>query len=192
MMKFPRVLSILALAGLAFGGPAMAQLKPQASQQSSVQMMRSYQQKTQELKDIQDKTLKSNPKLAAEMKGFEKEMTASMSAHGYDAPKRRKSVQAMIAKLRTGKDASGKDLTQAERESTMKSYQNEVRMMMKARAASMKDPKIQKDRKTLTEHMIAAMTKQDSRTPQLMKDVREMRAKILEIMAAHGQAPNKG
>lgn len=192
MTKLPRILSILALLGLAFGGPAFAQLMPQASQDNPEQLIQSYRQKNRELQGIQQKALQENPKLAAEMKHFEAEMTAGMRSHGYDAAKRRKSVQAMIARIKTGKDASGKEMNQAERMSTMKSYQAEVQMMMKARAQTLKDPKVQKDRKALADHLIAAMKKQDSRTTQLLADVKALRAKITASMAGPGAGPGKG
>lgn len=193
MMKFSRALSILALAGLAFAGPALAQGSPQAgpkaqaSQDNTAQLMQSYRQKTAQLQGIQQKAIRNTPKLAAELKKFQDEMTASMGAHGYDVAKGHKRVQAMVAKLKSGKKQS-----KADREATMKAFQAEREKMMKARAAAMKDPKIQKDRMALQNDMIAAMKKQDSHTGQLLKDVKSLRSKILASMAAHRAAPRHG
>lgn len=190
MMKFPRVLTILALLGLAFGGPVMAQgkpqAKPQAGQNETAQLMQSYREKNQQLQGIQQETIKNNPKLKAEMEHFQDEMMASMKTHGYDVKQGQARVQAMIAKMK-----SGKKMSKAERTSTMQSFQAEREKMMKARAASMKDPKIVKDRKALSDHMISAMKKQDKRTDQLLKDVKTLRAKIMTAMRAQQAAPKK-
>ena len=187
MMKFPRLLSILALAGFAFGGPAFAQGKPQASQDNPAQLMQSYQQNTRQLQDIQKKTLQNNPKLSAEMDHFQTEMTTAMRTHGYDVVKGSKRVKAMVAKLR-----SGKKMSDAERTSIIKTYQADHQKMMQARAAVMQDPKIQKDRKALAEDMISAMKKQDSRTTQLLKNEKALRAKIMAAMATRRAAAKNG
>lgn len=189
MMKFSRSLLILALAALAFGSPAYAaQGQSQAGSNNIAQMMQSYRQKNSQLRAIQQKTLKNTPKLAAEMKKFQSEVNSSMRAHGYDLVKGRKHMEAMAAKLN-----SKKKMSKAEHDSTMQSMQAERQKMMKARAAVMKDPKIQKDGKMLQDHMLAAMKKQDSHTGQLLKDVKTLRSKILASMAAQrGKAKGKG
>lgn len=179
MMKFPRSLMILALAGLAFGGPVSAKGHSQASPDTTAQLMQSYRQKTHELQGIQQKAVKNTPQLAAEIKQFQNEVNTSMRAHGYDVVKGRQRVQAMASKFK-----SGKKMSKAERMSTMKAFQAERQRLMKARAAAMKDPKIRKDGKALQAHMIAAMKKQDSHTGALMKDVETLRTKIMASMAA--------
>jgi glyceraldehyde-3-phosphate dehydrogenase/erythrose-4-phosphate dehydrogenase len=188
MMKFSRFLSILAVAALAFGGAAYAQKAPQAGTNNTAQLMQSYRQKNRQLRGIQQKAIKNTPKLAAEMKQFQAEVNSSMRAHGYDIAKGRKHMKAMAAKLRTGKKMSN-----ADRMTTMKSMRNERQKMMKARAAVMQDPKIQKDGQALQNHMIAAMKKQDSHTGQLLKDVKSLRMKIMATMAARrANAKNGG
>lgn len=185
MMKLSRSLLILALAALAFGSPAYAaQGQPRSGSANITHLMQSFRQKNAQLRDIQQKTLKNTPKLAAEMKQFQHEVDTSMRAHGYDLEKGRQHMQAMTAKLQ-----SGKKMSKAEHASTMQSMQAERQKMMQARAAVMKDPKIQKDGKALQEHMIAAMKKQDSHTGQLLKDVQTLRSKIMAAMAAHHTQP---
>ena len=187
MMKFSRFLSILALAGLAFGGSALAKGQPQAGQDNTSQLVQSYRQKAQQLQGIQQKAIKNTPKLAAEMKQFQVEVETSMRAHGYDVAKGRQRVEAMAAKFK-----SGKKVSKAERMSAMMSFQAERQKMMQARTAAMQDPKIQKDGKALQHDMIVAMKKQDSHTGQLLKDVKSLRAKIMASMAARRAAPKKG
>ncbi|GAB3037130.1 hypothetical protein GCM10027285_20870 [Oleiagrimonas citrea] len=185
MMKFSRHLSILALAAFVFAGTAYAQGPTKASSDNTTtQLMQSYRQKTQELRDIQQKAIKSNPKLAAEMKQLQADVNTSMRAHGYDMEKGSKRAESMIAKLK-----SGKKLSKAERMLTMKSFQAERQKMMKARNAAMQDPKVQKDRKAFEADMMAAMKKQDSHTGQLLKDVQALRTKIMAAMAAQRAAP---
>lgn len=178
MMKFPRSLLILALAAFAFGGTAYAQGHPQASTDNTSHLMQSYRQKSAELQGIQEKAIKNTPKLAAEMKHVQAEVKASMLAHGYDTAKGQQRAQAMATKLK-----SDKKMSKAERMSTMKSFRAERQKMMKARAAAMQDPKIQKDGKALQGDMIAAMKKQDSHTGQLLKDMKSLRTKIMASMA---------
>lgn len=186
-MKCSRYLLIPALAAFAFGGPVYAQGPSQASQDNVSHLMQSYRQKNRQLQGIQEKALKNTPKLAAEMKQFQGEVNTSMRAHGYDVAKGQQHMQAMVAKLQ-----SGKKLSKTERTSTMKSFRAEREKMMKARTAVMQDPKIQKDGKALQQDMIAAMKKQDSHTGQLLKDVKSLRAKIIASMAAHRAASKKG
>lgn len=186
MTKCSRFLSILALAAFAFTGAVYAQGPSKASSDNTAQLMQSYRQKTQQLQAIQQKTIKNNPKLAAEMKQFDTEVKTSMRTHGYDVAKGQKRVEAMIAKLKDGKKVS-----KAERTSVMQSFEAERQNMMKARSAAMQDPKIQKDRKAIQEHMIAAMKKQDSHTTQLLKDVEALRTKIMAAMATHEAAAKK-
>lgn len=189
MMKGFRSLMLLALAGCAFGGSAgaFAQGNAKAGQNDASQLMQSYQQKTQQLESIQQKAIKNTPKLATEMKQFQTEVNASMRAHGYDLAKGRQRVNAMVAKLK-----SGKKVSTAERTSTMKSFQAEREKMMKARVAAMHDPKIQKDGQALQHDVIAAMEKQDSHTTQLLKDTQSLRAKIMASVAAQRAAAKKG
>lgn len=183
MMKISRSLLIVGLALFAVGGTAYAQAPSQAGQNDAAQLIHIYRQKNQQLLDIQSKTLKNDPKLSAEMDHFQAELNTSMRKHGYDAEKSQKRVKAMVAKLR-----SGAKMSDNERMSTIKSYEAEQRKMMKARAAAMQEPKIQKDRKALTDDMIAAMKKQDSRTGQLIKDVNSLRSQIMAAMAARAKA----
>ena len=74
----------------------------------------------------------------------------------------------------------------------MKSFQAERQKMMTARAATMQDPKIQKDSKALQDKMLAAMKKQDSHTAQLLKDVETLRTKIRAALAARRAPAMKG
>ena len=187
MMKFPRFLSFLAIAGFAFAGVAFAQGHPGAGKDNTSSLMQSYQQKIEQLKGIQQKTIHDNPKLAAEMKHFNTEVNTSMRAHGYDMAKGRKRVEAMAAKFK-----SGNKMTKAERMSAMASFEAERQKMMTARAAVMKEPRIQKDGKMLQQDMIAAMKKQDSRTAGLLKDVNALRMKIMMSRSAHGAGSGKG
>lgn len=187
MMKFPRILTVLAVAGLAFGGHAFAQGKPQAGQNATAKLMQSYRQKTHQLQGIQQKAIKNTPKLKAEMEQYQSSIKASMRAHGYDVAKGTKRAKAMVAKLK-----SGKKMSKAERNSTMKAFQAERQKMMKARSAAMQDPKIQKEGKALKHDMIAAMKKQDSHTGQLLKDVKSLRTKIMTAMAARRAASKSG
>ena len=185
MMKISRFLLILALAAFAFAGPAYAQGSPKAGKETIAQLIQSYQLKNQQLQAIQHKALKNDPKLAAEMKHFENEVNTSMRAHGYDLVEGHKRMQAMAAKLN-----SNKNMSKAERMSTMKSMQDERARMMKARAAVVQEPQIKKDGNALQRDMIAAMKKQDSHASQLLKDVKILRTRIIATMAAH-RAPSK-
>jgi len=187
MMKFSRFLLIPALAALVFGGSAFAQGQPKAGTNNTAQMMQSFRQKNRQLQGIQQKAIKNTPKLAAEMKRFQAEVDTSMHAHGYDVAKGRKHMQAMAAKLK-----SGKKMSKSERMSTMQSMRSERQKMMKARSAVMQDPKIQKDGKSLQHDMIAAMKKQDSHTGQLLKDVKSLRTKIMASMAARRSKAKQG
>ncbi|MGA7296873.1 MAG: hypothetical protein WBW92_05145 [Rhodanobacteraceae bacterium] len=184
MIKFSRYLLIPALAALALAGPACAQDKAQTGSDNPAQLMQTYRQKSQQLHEIQQKTIKNSPKLAAAMKQYQAEVSAAMDAHGYNAEKGGQHMQTLMAKLK-----SKKKLSKDERKTTIQSLQAERQKMMKARTAAMKDPKVQKDGKALQQDVLAAMKKQDNHTGQLLKDVRSLRTRIMASSAAHGAKP---
>ncbi len=181
MMKISRYLFIPALVALAIAGPACAQEKAQAGSDNAAQLMQTYRQKSKQLHEIQQKTIKNSPELASEMKKYESKVSQAMEAHGYDPEKGGEHMQTLMAKLKSDKKL-GKD----ERKETIQSLQAERQKMMKARTAAMKDPEVKKDGKALQKDMIAAMKKQDSHTEQLLKDVQMLRTKIMASAAAHG------
>lgn len=182
MIKRATSILTLAIAALAFGGMtsvASAQSNSgSADQQQAQQLMQQYRQKAQKLKEIHQETVQANPDLAAEQQKFEKQVRKAVENQGYDIDKGQQRVQEMAQKLQSG------DLSDSERQATMKDFQAERQQMVQARDAALQKPEIQSAGKQLQEHTLTAMKKQDSQTEQLLNDMDQLRSKLRAAMPA--------
>ena len=194
MIRRTTMLFALALTALVCSNAAIAQSDSGAQgagkQQQAQQMMQQYRQKAAKLQQIHEATIKSNPQLASEQKQFETQVREAVQKHGYNVDKGQQRLQQMAEKLQ------GKNLSQADKQSTMKDFQAERQKMVTARNAALQQPDIQKSGKQLEQHTIDAMQKQNDNTKQLLDQMTKLRAQLQSAMPSPAQqgksAPNAG
>lgn len=180
MFKRVSTICALAVAALSFTGVAAAADNGQGQAQ---QMMKSYRQDAQQLKQIHDKTIKNNPQLAKEQDQFQETVQEAIKEQGYDVEAGQQRMQKMAKKLQSG------DLSDQQRKQVMQKFQSERQKMVKARNAAMSQPEVQKQGEKLQQDTIAAMKKQNPKTTQLISEMKDVRGKLQQQQGG-AQSPN--
>lgn len=182
MMKRSITLCSIAVAALAFSGAGFAADSSQSADNGQTQkLMKEYRSDAQQLKQIHDKTVKANPDLAKEQDQFQAQVKAAVKKNGYDVAEGQKRMQAMAKKLQA------KGTSDDDKAATMKKFQAERQKMVKARNAALKDPQVQKAGKKLENDTITAMKKQNSKTGDLLSDMKSTRSKLQASMPSPAQ-----
>ncbi|WP_423823114.1 hypothetical protein V5738_03980 [Salinisphaera sp. SPP-AMP-43] len=181
MFKRVSTICALAIAALSFTGVATAADNGQGQGQAQ-QMMKSYRQDAQQLKQIHDKTIKNNPQLAKEQDQFQDTVQQAIKKQGYDVEAGQQRMQKMAKKLQSG------DLSDKQRKQVMQKFQSERQKMVKARNAAMSQPEVQKQGEQLQQDTISAMKKQNPKTTQLISEMKNVRGKLQQQGGA--QSPN--
>ncbi|AWN14702.1 hypothetical protein [Salinisphaera sp. LB1] len=175
MIKRFCILGTLAIAALSFTGMAVAADnggQSNSSQNNTQQLMKTYRSDAKQLKQIHDKTIKNNPQLAKEQQQFQQQVKGAIKKQGYDIKSGQKRMQSMAKKLQSGK------LNDKQRKQVMQNFQNERQKMVKARNAALSQPAIKKSGQKLENDTIAAMKKQNPKTPQLISEMKSVRGKL--------------
>ncbi|HET7314896.1 hypothetical protein [Salinisphaera sp.] len=183
MIKRVCTLCALAVAALSFTGMAVA-ADDSSGQNDTQQLMKTYRSDAQQLKQIHDKTIQNNPQLAKEQQQFQDQVKNAIEEQGYDIQAGQKHMQSIAKKLQSG------DLSDEQRKQVMQDFQDERQKMVKARNAALSQPDIQKSGKQLEQDTIEAMKKQDSKTTQLIAEMKNVRGKLQQ--SAGAQSDNGG
>lgn len=185
MMKRSITLCSIAVAALAFSGAGFAaNSSSQSGDQGQTQsLMKDYRADAKQLKQIHDKTMKANPDLAKQQDQFQAQVKSAVEDHGYNVDQGQKRMQSMAKKLQD--DDTSKD----EKSKTMKKFQAERQKMMKARKAAMNDPKVKKAGEKLENDTISAMKKQNSKTDDLLSDMKSKRSKLQAAKPSSAKQP---
>lgn len=170
MIKRVCTLCALAIAALSFTGMAVA--ADNSGQNNSQQLMQSYRQDAQQLKQIHDKAVKNNPQLSKEQNQFQSKVKNAIKQQGYDIQDGQDRMQSMAKKLQSG------DLSDKQRKQIMQKFQNERQKMVKARNKALSKPDVKKSGEKLQNDTISAMKKQDPKTTQLISDMKSKRDKL--------------
>lgn len=188
MMKRSITLCSIAVAALAFSGAGFAANgSSQSGDKGQTQsLMKDYRSDAKQLKQIHDKTMKANPGLAKQQDQFQAQVKSAVEDHGYNVDQGQKRMQSMAKKLQA------KDTSKDDKSKIMKKFQAERQKMMKARKAAMKDPKVQKAGEKLENDTITAMKKQNSKTDDLLSDMKSKRSKLQAAQPSSAQQPQPG
>lgn len=185
MIKRVCTLCALAIAALSVTGTAVA--ANDSGQNQSQQLMKSYRQDAQQLKQIHDKAVKKNPQLAKEQKQFQSKVKSAIKKQGYDVQKGQKRMQSMAKKLQSD------DVSDDKRKQVMQKFQNERQKMVKARDAALSKPDVKKSGEKLQNDTISAMKKQNPKTKKLISDMKSKRDKLQQSSQSQaGQAGQGG
>lgn len=170
MIKRVCSLCVLAIAALSFTGMAVA--ADSSGQGNSQQLMKTYRSDAKQLKQIHDKAVQNNPQLAKEQQQFQNQVKSAIKDQGYDINDGQQRMQSMAKKLQSG------DLSDKQRKQVMQKFQAERQKMVKARNAALQKPEVQKAGQKLENDTIAAMKKQNPKTPQLISEMKNVRGKL--------------
>lgn len=170
MIKRVCTLCALAIAALSVTGMAVA--ADSSGQNNTQQLMKTYRSDAQQLKQIHDKTVRNNPQLAKEQQQFQDQVKGAIKKQGYDIKDGQKHMQSMAKKLQSG------NLSDKQRKQVMQNFQQERQKMVKARNAALSQPDVQKSGQKLESDTIAAMKKQNPKTPQLISEMKSVRGKL--------------
>lgn len=176
MIKRLLTLGLIAASALSFSGMALAQSN------DTQQLMQGYRQDAQQLKQIHDQTVKSNPQLAKEQQQFEQQVKQAVKKQGYNVDSGEKRMQKYAQQLQS------KDISDDKRKAVMKKFQAERAQLVKARNAAMQQQDIQQAGKQLQQHTISAMNKQNGKTDQLIADMKDKRTQLQQAMGSQGQS----
>lgn len=184
-----RIIRLAALASLVLAtatGPVYAASGSDGSGTSkkSQALIQKYQKQSQKLEEIHEKTIKNNPELKKEQKQYRDMVQSAIKNEGYDVESGRAELQSLSKDLQSG------DMSKDKREQAMQKFQSERKKMTKARRQAMNKPAIKKAQKKLQSHTMAAMKKQNSKTDNLVKSLREIQKKMRNSMQK--QQPQSG
>lgn len=182
MIKHVCTLCALAIAALSFTGMAVA--ADNSGQNNSQQLMKTYRQDAQQLKQIHDKAVKNNPDLAKEQQQFQDQVKSAIKKQGYDVQAGQKRMQSMAKKLQSG------DLSDKQRKQVMQKFQNERQKMVEARNKALSQPDVKKSGQQLENDTISAMKKQNPKTTQLISEMKNTRNKLQQ--SAQSQTSKSG
>ncbi|NNC22923.1 hypothetical protein [Salinisphaera orenii] len=182
-----RSLRIAALATLALtfvAGPTLAASNSGKANNGTQALIQKYQEKSKELQQIHQKTLKNNPELKKQQNDYQKMVRSAIKKQGYNTESGRDKLQSLSKKLQSG------DLSKSKRKEVMQQFQSERKKMSKARKQAMSQPKIKQARQKLQDDTQAAMKKQNSKTDKLIQSLRKIQKKMRS--SAKSSQPQSG
>ena len=175
MIKRLSTIGLLALATVSFTSVAMAADDSGTNKQAQ-QLMQGYRSDAQQLKQIHDATIDSNPQLAKQQKAFEEQVKKAVKKEGYDVDAGQKRME------KYAKQLQNKDLSDDKRKAVMQKFQSERQQMVKARNAAMQKPEIQQAGEKLQQDTIQAMNAQNGKTDSIISDMKTKRSKLQQQM----------
>lgn len=178
MFKRVCILCALAIAALSFTGMAVA-ADSGSDQNNTQQLMKTYRSDAQQLKEIHDKAIQSNPQLAKQQQEFQDQVKSAMKDQGYDIKASQKRIQAIAKKLQSD------DQSDEQRKQTMQQFQTEREKLIKARNAALAQPDVEKSGQKLEKNTLSAMNKQSPKTEQLLSEMKGVRSQLQQSAGAN-------
>lgn len=171
----------LTLVTAAVLAPSLALAQTDASQSAagtSTQMqalIKEFRSTAQQLQQIKQKAIESNPELQAQRKQFREKLKNAMAEAGYNVASNLERLKEISQLLKSGK------VSKSKRQKLAQELRRMQRKMLQARKAVLQMPEIQSARQELHQATLAAMRKQSERTEELINHMKELRDKLLAM-----------
>jgi len=164
----------------AMGTPALAQDKPtnaaaEKANASLEKLRGEARQISEQLNEIEDKTLKQDKDLQAKRKHLTDHIVKVMKSKGFSPQADQMELVSIRKEIMSGK------LKKDEREAKIQEFQAVRNRMFKAQQAAMQDEGLRKESGAFAKATMASMEKADPKTKKLFKRLGEIKAQILAI-----------
>jgi len=119
----------------------------------------------QQLTELRDKAIESNPELAAQRDALQSSLETGMNDAGYDMAEGRARIEELQGQMQSG------ELSAEEQQEKGQALRSEVADMREAQGEAMENAEFKKRRQALNENMIAAMKEVDPQAEALIQDL---------------------
>lgn len=160
---------------------SQSQSQSQAQKQQLMQQIMTKRAEIEELneqlQEIQQATLESNPEIAEQRDDFVSLMDSRMAEAGHDPAASRDRIENLQGQLQD------QELSQQKRESVGQELREEVSDLQQAQQQAMQGQEVQAQRESLNEDLMSAMAEQDPKTEQLISKLRTAQQEYQQLVS---------
>lgn len=151
------------------------------SQQDPRALLQEMEKIQQDLLQIQEAALETNPELRKQAEALQNTLLEAMRAEGFDPVQSLNRMEKLERELQSGAADAEK------RPDLIAQLRREQRQLMLAEQAALEREEVRKAREQFMNNLMAAMRKENPRTDDLMASLKDKNAQLQEIVTAQSE-----